>query len=155
MGQSRETPKEITLDATGGAADVQRVWDNPTGSPFRRMYIYVSTAGEPTAAGDLDYEILVGGRWIGTPFDVTSTHIGGLSQIGVIIIPGGTEISEVIWDSASNYPANRLTRPLPPGSGLNASGMGATPIVVEFTNHKAVAQHLYVTFVSESIDDRV
>lgn len=156
MGQHRETLKEITLDATGGAADVQRVWDAPTSDPFRRMYIYLSTAGTPTAAGDIDYEILVGGRWSsGAPFEDGSTHTGGISQIGVIIIPGGTEINEMIWDSANSYPGNRIFTTPSTGGTVTYRGVNAPPLVVEFTNHKAVEQHLYVTFVSESISDRV
>lgn len=157
MGQHRETHRIVELSATGGGSDVLRVWDAPTSDPFKRMYIYLSTAGTPTAAGDLDYEILIGGRWAtgDEPFAETSTHEGGISQIGVIIIPGGTEISELIWDSNSNYPGNRRTKTLPPASGFSGSNIGAPPIVVEFTNHKAVAQTLYVTFVSESLSDRV
>ena len=75
MGQYRQITKTLSIAAAGTA----RLWDAPSSMPFRNVSISVKST-QPVLVDDLTYEILLGGRWNGTPFDSTSTHIGGASQ---------------------------------------------------------------------------
>lgn len=145
MSYYRQTEKQETISA----GETIRVWDAPTGTPLRRVTIQLSTAGTPTVAGDLDWEVFFGGRWVGAPFVSTSTHAGGVSQASGII-PGGTEILEVVFDRVGSLPKNNIV-----GSGPTAQGVGATPIILELTNHKATNLNLWITFVTETITDVV
>lgn len=150
MGSPRIITKPLTLTAAGGAAPSGRVWDAPCGMPFSDVTIYLSSLGATTAAGNMGWEVFLGGVWSGTPFDADSTHTGGISQ-GSGVIAGGTELAHMIHEDTSLFPTNlRSVRPAPGGTDI---GIGGFPVVVELTNAKAVAITVYVTFVSRTVSD--
>lgn len=140
MGQYRQITRTVTLDASGGANDTLRCWDPPTGMPLQNLSVTLSSRGQETIAGNLDWEVFYGGKWVGTPFDEDSTHLGGESQ-GSGNIAGSNEILSIVHTDTDLLPANNPNGPL--GGGF--------PIVVELTNNKAAALTVYVTFTSETI----
>jgi len=147
MGQYRQVTRTVVLDASGGANDTLRVWDVPTGTPLRQISIILSTRGTVTAAGNLDWDVIYGGKWQGTPYDLNSTHLGGVSQSNGSIA-GGAEVLGTIFDSTGFIPANSPVLPV----SVDNNGF---PVVVELTNNKATALTVYVTFVSETINTNV
>lgn len=145
MGQFREITRTVTLDATGGANDTLRCWDAPTGSPLRQLSIILSTRGLVTAAADLDWDVIYGGIWAGTPYDTDSTHTLGVSQSSGTIV-GAVEIIHTVYNTTNLIPINSRSAPQT-GAGF--------PVVVELTNKKAVALTVYVTFLSHTVNSNV
>jgi len=141
MGQFRQTVKTVTLSATGGATDVVRVWDAASSVPITKLAITISSGHEVAPAGDLDYDVLYGGGWCGTPFDPDTTHIGGVSQASGTIT-GSAEIAQYLHTDTDILPANNA-------AGPNSMRLYGFPIVVELTNDKVVPVTVYVTFISE------
>lgn len=147
MGQYRQHTKTITLEASGGT-DTLRTWDVPTSMPIQHTTIILSTKGEVTAAGNLDWDVLYGGKWSGTPYDYsTATHTGGVSQASGAIA-GGAEVLSVIHNSSALVPINSPAVPV----SVDKQGF---PIVVELTNNKATPLTVYVTFITETISTNV
>ena len=146
MGQYRQITKTLELEAAGGA-DTKRVWDVPTSMPLRQISVILSTKGETTAAGNLDWDVLYGGKWAGTPYAETSTHSGGVSQ-GSGAIAGGTEVLETAYNSTGFIPVNSPQMPV-------TTDNNGFPVVVELKNNKAVAVTVHITFISETISSNV
>ena len=144
MGTSRETVVEVTLGAAGSPTDTLRVWDAPSGEPFKDISICLSSAGEITAAGNLSWRVYYGGSWDGKPFDRASKHLGGISQ-GNGVLAGGTEIASVVYSDVKGLPSNRRD------TNRNMLGIGGFPVVVELINAKAVPVKVFVTFVSTTV----
>lgn len=147
MGQYRQITRTVTLDATGGANDTLRTWDAPTSDPLAQMDIILSSRGFSTAVGNLDWEVFRGGRWAGTPYALTSTHAGGVSQSSGNIA-GSAEILATVYTSTNLIPINN------PASHNYLDDPGF-PVVIELTNNKAVALTVYVTFISRTINTNV
>jgi len=143
MGQFRQTTHIVTLTAAGGAAPSARVWDLPTSVPLTKLSISISSAGTVTAAGNLAWEVFLGGVWAGTPFDADSTHSGGVSQTSGTIA-GSAEVAAVVYTTNNLLATNNVVGPNP----MVKNGL---PIVLELTNAKASAVTVYVTFVSEIV----
>ena len=146
MGQFRQITRTLTLEATGGA-DTLRCWDVPTSMPLKQITMILSTKGEITAAGDLDWDVRFGGKWAGTPYASGSNHSGGVSQ-ATGTIAGGTEICHVIHSHTGFIPVNNPVVPV-------RTDNHGFPIVVELVNDKASPVTIYVTFVSETISTNV
>ena len=146
MGQFRQITRTVSLAALGGA-DTIRVWDVPTGCPLRQMSIIVSSRGETLAAGNLDWDVVYGGKWAGAPYAVASTHSGGVSQ-GSGAIAGAAEVLGTVYNSTGFIPVNSPTLPVTTDSA-------GFPVVVELKNNKAVPIIVYVTFLSETINTNV
>ena len=155
MSQSNEITRVVELAATGDPAggDVKRCWDVPHTSAFRDITITISTAGQTTAAGNLDWEVFYGGVWEGSPFNEDSTHSGGVTQ-GNGNIAGGAEIAAVVYEDVSILPANSKVR-IPSGMGFVERGHGGFPVVVELTNNKAAVVTVQVTFITRTASDRI
>jgi len=140
MGQYKVVKRQITLEASGGA-DTGRVYDAPSSMPIRGLSIILSTGGQPTAAGDLDWEVYYGGTWAGVPF--SSVHDGGVSQ-GNGTIGGGTELAHVVYVDEDLLPPNNA-------AGPNSMREYGLPIVLELVNDKAEPITINVTFVTEHV----
>lgn len=147
MGQYRQITRTVTLDATGGANDTLRAWDAPTSDPLAQISIVLSTRGQITAAGNLDWEVFLGGKFAGTPYALTSTHSAGVSQSSGNIA-GGVEVLATVYNSTNLIPINN------PASANYQNDPGF-PVVIELTNNKASALTVYVTFVSRTINTNV
>jgi len=139
MGQFRQTTHEVTLTAAGGATPTVRVWDLPTSVPLTKLSIAISSAGVITAAGNLAWNVVFGGKWVQTPFN--SVHSGGISQLNNVIA-GGAEIAAVVYTTNNILATNNVVGP-------NTMEKNGLPIVLELTNAKAAAVTVYVTFISE------
>lgn len=150
MGQSRQTVREVSLEAAGGV-DTLRVWDAPVSEPIQHMTIWVTSNGQILAAGNLSWDVIYGGSWSGAPFEVGGTHINGVSQ-GAGNLAGGVELCGAIYEDATSIPSNKN---LPTNAGIQPSSQGGFPIVVELTNMKVVPVNVRVVFVSRSISDKV
>jgi len=155
MAQSNEITRIVELAATGDPAgnDVKRCWDIPHSSAFRDITVAISTAGETTVAGNIDWEVLYGGVWDGAPFDTDSTHSGGISQ-GTGNVAGGAEVAAVIYEDASILPSNKKVS-IPSAMGFVEQGHGGFPVVVELTNNKAAVVTVRVTFITRTASDRI
>jgi hypothetical protein len=136
MGSYSQKTKVVTLAASGGAGDTQRVWIDAYSEPLVHLTIALSSRGTITAAGNLGWEVFYGGGWDGTPFH--SNHIGGVSQ-GSGTIVGSAEVLSLVYDTVKLLPANNLTQ----------FPTGGFPIVVELKNSKAAVTTIYVTFIYE------
>ena len=149
MGQYRQHTKKLVLGATGTATDTLRTWDVPTSMPLQQLTIILSTKGETTAAGDLDWDVLFGGKWSGgSPYDYdNSTHTGGVSQASGTIV-GGTEVLSVVHNSTSLIPVNSPAMPV-------STDNNGFPVVIELTNDKASEVTVYVTFITETVSTNV
>ena len=146
MGQYRQKTYAVSLEASGGA-DTDRVWDVPTSEPLRQISVIISSKGETLAAGNLDWDVLYGGKWAGTPYAAGSSHSGGVSQ-GSGAIAGGAEVLATVYNSTGFIPVNSPAMPV----SVDNQGF---PVVVELTNNKAVPITVYVTFLSETINTNV
>lgn len=151
MGQPLVITREVTMDALGGAAPIVRAWAAPQSCAFRDVAIWISSRGQVTAAADLDWEVFYGGVWtVDTPFALTATHSGGISQASGNLV-GAIEYAHVLHEDASFMPPNaRITRPGPGGTDLGINGF---PIVISLSNQKAVALTVWVTFVCRDLTD--
>jgi hypothetical protein len=144
MAQYRQTNRAaITLGAHGDATDTVKIWDMSISQPFKDVTIFVSSGGLVTAAGNLVWEVYYGGRWTGKPFDLTSTHTGGILQ-GTGNLAGAAEIAHIIWEDPTMLPANSVQNP-------NTDYFHSTPVVVQFHNEKASPVTVYVTFLVDTV----
>ena len=147
MSQFRQITRTITLAATGGAGDQLRAWDAPTGMPLQQLSIVLSSRGQETAAGNLDWEVFLGGKWAGTPFDLSSSHTGGVSQSSGSIA-GSDEILATVYNTTNLIPMNNP-------SGQNYQYDPGYPVVIDLDNKKASPVTVYVTFISRTISSNV
>ena len=149
MGAFRETVREVSLEAAGGA-DTLRVWDNPEGEPFQDLAITLTSRGTILPANDLDWTVYRGGTWsVGAPFASGSTLSNGTNEASGTIA-GGTAFETVIYTNAGPFPANRRVQ-VPSGSGYIYKGLSGHAWSVELVNKKASAITVYVVFNSNVV----
>jgi len=154
MGSYHEFTRTVTI---AGASTTERVWGTPWGDPIKNLYIYLSTAGMIPVTGDVDYEIFWGGQWEGDPFGEigVTTHSGGISQGASAAITGAIELAHLVYSTTNSLPSNRVLRFPQSDGSVEHKNIGGLPVVIDITNDKASALTLYVTFVSESVAERV
>jgi hypothetical protein len=145
-----ETTKEITLDASGGAADAQRVWLAPIGEPFRDINVAVTSLGLALPAGGVTWEVFYGGYFSGAPYDADSTHVGGISQSNGLFA-GAAEVATVVLTDTDIFPSNlRVVSPNSDGT-VTRKGYGGFPIVLELTNNAADPVSLVVSIIAKTV----
>lgn len=154
MGQFRETVRQVELTAAGGAAPVLSTWDAPCMIPFRNMTVVITSRGADWPANDLDWEVFYTYRWAsGAPFAADSVPGPGISK-GSGTFAGAGQVYSVAYEDASFLPSNMRVNPTRPPS-LDKSGFAGAAIVCELTNKKASAITVFVSFISETINDIV
>ena len=153
MGAARVTEKVVNLEAAGGA-DTLLVWDAPSGEAFKDMSISVSSRGADTPAGNINWTVYNGGKFIdGKAYDVDSTYVeGNVVSNGSIT---DLNIAEEIYTDNKKYPANIPNVTKSVGGAVLPMHMGGYPIAVKLANLKASPVKLVVTFISETVSDKV
>jgi len=138
VGQARLTSKEVSL-AVGGT---KRVWDAPSGVPFKEVSIFVSSQGAALPPGTLVWTLIIGGTWqVGEAFADGATHTGGVAQVSGGIL-GGLEVTEEIKVPGSSFPPNLIDA---------NGGYGGVPIVLELTNSMEALLSVKVSFLSHLV----
>lgn len=151
MGQSRETVREVRLDATGGADDSAKVWDAPCIVAFQKMTVVITSRGVNWPIADLDWEVFYTYRWEGgLPFQNDSVPGAGISK-GSGTFAGAGQVYEVAYEDPSFLPANARINPSNPSQSLDKTGFAGAAIVCELTNKKAVPITVFVSFISETV----
>ena len=148
MAGYRKITKRLVLTGSLGPTPTGRVWDAPCGLPVKDLAIYLSTRGQITGPGALDWEVIYGGVWDGAPFAEDSEHSGGIVQTNGAIA-GSTEVAHKIYSDASMFTTNlRSVRPSPSGVDLGISGL---PLVVFLRDGKKFDPiTVWVTFVNHA-----
>lgn len=138
MSNIRQTIKKVNIPTTGTV----RVADAPSIEPFTGMYINVSSKGVMYGAGDVDWEVIYGGRWKGKPYE--SEHVDGLVKGSGTITD--SEIAHLIHADLSMFPSNDPV--VPQVDTLRNIDHPGFPIVLKIVNGKSKAIDLYVSFLS-------
>ena len=156
MGQSRETVRQANLAASVGAPHpTTMVWDAPCIVPFRNMTVVITSRGVEWPVGDLDWEVFYTYRWAsGSPFQNGSVPGDGISK-GSGTYAGAGQVYEVAYEDASFLPANMRANPTNPSTSLDKTGFAGAAVVCKLTNKMAVAIEVFVSFISETINDIV
>lgn len=144
MSDTRETVREITLTAAGGAAPTARLFDAPSNVPFSDITVVISSKGVSWPANDLDWEIFYSTSWAsGAPFqDGSIPNLDVTQKSGTLA--GAGKVYSVVYEDASILPSNLPENP----SVLSKSGAGGAIIVCDLENKKASPITVYVTFIS-------
>lgn len=153
MGAARVTEKIVELEAAGGA-DTLVVWDAPSGEAFKNMSVSVSSRGANTPAGNINWTLYNGGRFSdGKAYEVGSTYMeGNVISSGSITDLG---IAEEVYTDTKKYPPNIPNVTKSVGGNIVDMYPGGYPIALKLVNLKALKVILVVTFISETVSDKV
>ena len=149
MPQYRQDTQTVNLTA---AATTTRIWDKPSGVPYKNLSILVTG---PIDATNVTFQVFFGGTFTdGTnmlpPYsaDVTTHTVGIAQAVAAAIGTGTTEAADFIYQSTVTFPANNPKK-------KDDWVLGTTPVVVEFVNGTGGNVDFQVTFVSETVNTNV